>query len=75
MTSRLASSVRGFKEISGENTSNGIISMSCSVGGLVVNENVFACKKTRPIQKTKWGEKWETEDEECASSEMNCQVH
>lgn len=75
MTSKLAGRVSGFREISGENRSNGIISMSCSVGGLVVNEHVFACKKTKPIQKTKRGEKRETEDEEYASSEMNCQAH
>lgn len=75
ITNRVASKVSSFREIGSERRSNGIISMSCSIGGLVVNEHMFSCTKTKQIHKTKKGEKRETEDEEYVSSEINCQTH
>ena len=53
----------GYKEIGQEKRSNGIISMSCSIGGLLVNEHLFPCTKTKPISKGRKGEKRDTEDE------------
>ena len=46
-----------FQEIGESNRSNGIISISCSIGGLVVSERKFTGTKTKLIQKERKGEK------------------
>lgn len=53
----------GYREIGEEKRSNGIVSLSCSIGGLLVNEHWFSATKTKPIKKGRKGEKRDTEDE------------
>ena len=55
MTNKLSTKVAGFKEIGKEARSNGITSMVCSIGGLVVNEHHFPSMKTKLIQKSRKG--------------------
>lgn len=71
MTNKLATKITTYKEIGEQKRSNGIISLCCSIGGLVVNEHLFSTTKTKLIKKGRKGEKRDTEDEECLSSEIN----
>ena len=63
ITSKLASKAASFKHIQDHTESNGIQSLCCSVGGLVVSEHEFKMGKRKLIRKER-KEKRETEDEE-----------
>ena len=62
ITSRLANKAASFKCITDATESNGIESMCCTVGGLVVSEHEFNIGKRKMIRKERV-EKRETEDE------------
>lgn len=57
ITQKLAAKMTGFQEIGEKKGSNGIVSICCSVGGLVVSERKFPCGKTKQISKERKGEK------------------
>lgn len=57
ITQKLAAKMTSFQQIGESNRSNGIISISCSIGGLVVSERKFGTTKTKLIQKERKGEK------------------
>ena len=49
LTHKLVAKMTSFKEIGDGERTNGILSMSCSVGGLLVNEHRFQTAKTKLI--------------------------
>ena len=51
ITSKLSSKAASFKSIEDSTKSNGIKSMCCSVGGLVVSEHEFNSGKRKLIRK------------------------
>lgn len=60
ITQKLAAKTTCFKDIGDTKRGNGIVSMCCMVGGLVVAEHQFAANKTKLIKKPWKGEKRET---------------
>lgn len=57
MTQKLVSRMASFNEIRESQRTNGISSMCCSVGGLLVNEHRFQTGKTKLISKDRKKEK------------------